>query len=205
MKEIRWVPGAVAPNTNITIPAEAPDIEIVRSAEITRLIDSLTIVHAASGTAIAHADGAVVAHANFAVADHAIHTHDLVTQGQAGPPTIVIGFTFPPVPPITIEDEGAVATHILPSAAATGIYDTTIAGHAITQPDDHPAADIAAALAAHNVAVALINHATSGVTVAVAATPDRQTTRIIQVNVACELGDMLTLHYLEVGEVVLVS
>ncbi len=205
MREIRWVPGVVAPNTNITIPAEAPDIEIVRSAEITRLIDSLTIVHAASATAIAHADGAVVTHANFAVAAHAAHTHGLLTQGQGAPPAVVIGFTFPPVPPITIEDEGAVATHTLPSTAATGIEDTTIAGHAITQPDDHPAADIAAALADHNVSLALIDHATSGVTVAVAATPARQTTRIVQVNVACELGDLLTLHYLEVGEVVLVS
>ncbi len=205
MREIRWVPGAVAPNTNITIPNVAPDIEVVRAAEITRLIDSLTIVHAASITAIAHADGAVVTHANFAVAAHAVHTHDFVSQGQAGAVAIVIGFTFPPIPPITIEDEGAVATHTLPAAAATGIDDATIAGHAITQPDDHPAADIAAGLAAHAVAVALIDHATSGVTVAVPATPTRMTTRIIQVNVACDVGDMLTLRYLEVGEVLLSS
>lgn len=205
MREIRWVPGAVAPNTNIAIPAEAPDIEVVRAAEITRPIDSLTIVHAASVTAIAHADGAVVTHANFAVAAHATHTHDFLSQGQGGPVAVVIGFTFPPIPPIQIEDEGAAATHTLPATAATGIADAVIAGHAITQPDDHPAADIAAALAAHNVSLALIDHATSGVTVLVPATPTRMTTRIIQLNVACVAGDMLTLRYLEVGEVVLVS
>ncbi len=205
MKEIRWIPGAVAPNTDINIPAAAPDVETVLAAEITRLIDSLTIVHAASITAIAHADGADVTHTGFAVDAHATHAHDLISQGQAAPVAVVIGFTFPPDPPIQIEDEGAAALHTLPAAAATGIDDATIAAHVITQPVDHPAADIAAALAAHNVAVALIDHATSGVTVNVPATPARISTRIIQVNVACVLGDMLTLRYLEVGERVLVS
>ena len=205
MREIRWVPGVVAPATNITIPNVAPDIEVVRAAEITRLIDSMTIVHAASAVPITHADGVVVAHANFEVAAHATHTHDLITQGQAGAVTIVVGFTFPPDPPVQIEDEGAVAVHTLALAAATGLDTTAIAAHGITQPDDHPPADVIAGLADHNVSAGLLNHLTAGATVAVAAVPTKQTTRIIQVNVACELGDMLTLRYLEVGEVVLVS
>jgi len=205
MKEIRWVPGAVAPLTNITIPATAPDIDSVLAAEITRIPAGFTVTHTGSGVPAPHADGVDVAHAALAVADHAAHAHDLISQGTGIAPVVPLGFDA--IPLTQLEDTGAAAPHTWAGGGATGIQDQAIPAHVVTQPDDHVPASVAAALIhdAADIAAALIDHATSGVTVAVAAVPTRQTTRIIQLDVATQLGDLLTLFYLEVGERVLVS
>jgi hypothetical protein len=62
MKRVLFVPGAIAPANPITLPADAPDIDVVVSAQIERL------------------PAAVAAHA-----------HDLVSQGLAGPVTNALG------------------------------------------------------------------------------------------------------------------
>ena len=205
MRRIRFVPGAVGALTNITIPTSAPDIGSVLEAEITRIQAAFTVAHAGSAVPLPHADGVAVAHANLAVADHADHAHDIISQGTGLAPVVPIGWDV--IPPGQLEDAGAAALHTFAGGGATGIQDAAIAAHAVTQPDDHAPADIAAALIhnAADVAAALIDHATSGVTVAVAAVPTRIGVRIIQLDVPTQLGDLVTLAYNEVGERVLVS
>lgn len=205
MRIIRWVPGAVAPVTNITIPTTAPNIAAVVGAEITRIPSSFVLAHGDSGVPVPHADGVDVGHANLAVADHADHAHDLISQGTTAPPTVPLGWDA--IPPGQLEDAGAAALHTFAGGGATGVQDQAIPAHVVTQPDDHPAADIAAALIhnAADIAAALIDHANSGVTPVVAAVPTRVSTRIITLDVATQLGDLLTLAYLEVGERVPVS
>ena len=206
MKEIRWVPGAVGALTNMNIPATAPDIDTVLAAEITRIPSAFVVAHGASVTPVAHGDGVAVTHANLAVAAHAAHAHDLISQGTTIPPVVPIGWDA--IPPTQLEDTGAAALHTWAGGGATGIQDQAIPAHVVTQPDDHAPADVVAGLADHagaDIAVALINHAASGGTVAVAAVPTRQTTRIIQLDVPTQVGDLLTLFYLEVGERVLIS
>jgi len=205
MRIIRFVPGAVAPATNITIPTTAPDIDAVVGAEITRIPISFVLAHGASAVPAPHADGVGVAHANLAVADHADHAHDLISQGTGLAPTVPIGWDG--IPTAQLEDEGAAAPHTFAGGGVTGVQDQTIPAHVVTQPDDHPPADIAAALIhnAADIAAALIDHANSGVTPVVAAVPTRVSTRIVTLDVATQLGDLLTLAYLEVGERVPVS
>jgi len=114
---------------------------------------------------------------------------------------------FDAIPLTQLEDAGAAALHTFAGGGATGVQDETIPAHVVTQPNDHPAADIAAALIhnAADIAASLIDHANSGVTPAVAAVPTRVSTRIITLDVATQLGDLLTLAYLEVGARVPVS
>ena len=205
MRIIRFVPGAVAPATNITIPTYAPDIGAVVGAEITRIPASFVLAHGPSAVPCPHADGAPVVHAGLAVANHADHAHDLISQGTGAPPTVPLGFDA--IPLTQLEDAGAAALHTFAGGGATGVQDETIPAHVVTQPNDHPAADIAAALIhnAADIAASLIDHANSGVTPAVAAVPTRVSTRIITLDVATQLGDLLTLAYLEVGARVPVS
>lgn len=50
MKRITWVPGAVGTGVNITIPTDAPDIDVVVDAEVWRLTSALVVNADTSGT-----------------------------------------------------------------------------------------------------------------------------------------------------------
>lgn len=202
MRRIRWVPGNIVAGVNITIPVAAPGIDAVVGAEIVRLPTNNVLAHAASLVDTAHGAGAVVIHANADVNPHADHAHDLVSQGTAAPPTVPLGND---VPPTQLEDTGAVGAHTFAGGGATGIQDYVTPAHVVTQPDDHPGADIAAALADHAVAASLIAHALTGVDPVVAAMPTRVDSRTISLDVDTELGDLLSLDYYEVGERVAVA
>ena len=205
MRRIRFVPGANGIGVQITIPATAPNIGSMVAAEITRPYAAFTVAHTGSAAPLVHSDGVDVTHAGLAVDDHAPHAHDIISQGTGAPPTVPIGWDN--VVPTQLEDAGAVALNSFAGGGATGIQDAVIAAHVVTQPDDHTPADIAAALIhnAADIADALIDHATSGVTPAVAADPTAVSARIITLDVATELGDLLTLAYNEVGERALVG
>ena len=209
MKEIRWVPGAVAGNTNITIPTSAPDIEEVVLAEIARLPDTITLGHGASVTDVGHKDGATaVVHAGMVVDNHTVTQPDAHTLT----PDTAVGAAVTNA----LGEDGLGAMETIRGAVLPGMA-TCIDAHAnmaidahvvSAQPNNHLQAAIVAALAVHadaDIADALIDHLTTGVTIIVAATPTRMTTRIIQLNVATELGDLLSLRYVEVGERILVS
>jgi len=202
MKRIRWVPGNIVAGVNITIPVAAPGIDTVVGAEIVRLPTNNVLAHAASLVDTAHAPGADVTHANMAVDPHADHPHDLVSLGTTAPPTVPLGNDAPPT---QLEDAGAAAPHTFAGGGATGIQDYVTPAHVVTQPDDHPGADIAAALADHAVAASLIDHALSGVDPVVAAVPTRVDSRTITLDVDTLLGDLLSLDYFEVGERVAVA
>lgn len=208
MKTIRIIPGHVVSPAVITIPIGAPLIDRVVSAEITRIADTVTLAHVGGGAVVTHADGIPVTHADFAVAAHAAHMHDIITFGAAGAPAGGV-FGLDAVPTIgELQDSAALGTHSLAGGGATGIQDAVLAAHAVTQPADHDAADVVLGLADHtgaNVALALDNHVVPGVTPVVGATPVRVTARTFELNVDTELGDLLTLAYVEVGERLLVA
>jgi len=204
MKRIRWVPGNIVAGVNITIPVAAPGIDAVVGAEIVRLPTNNDLAHAASLVDTAHGDGADVTHANMDVDPHADHHHDLISQGLAGPPTVPIGYDA--IPLAQVEDTGAAAPHTLAGGGATGIQTEALSAHVVTQPDDHPAADIVAGLIDHpaaDIAAALADHV--GADPVVAAVPTRISTRTFSLDVDTEVGDLLTLNYLEVGERVAVA
>jgi len=201
MRIIRWVPGAVAPATNITIPTTAPDIGAVVGAEIIRIPNSFVLAHGDSGVPVPHADGVDVAHTGLAVDNHADHAHDLVFNANAAANAVTMAAN-------SLRNATAGALTVTGGGADGGVQDQAIPAHVVTQPNDHPAADIAAALI-HNavdIAAALIDHAPSGVTPVVAVpTVTRLTTRTFTLDVATQLGDLLTLAYLEAGARVPVS
>lgn len=206
MKTIRIIPGNIVATNPHTIPTGAPLIDRVVSAEITRITDTITLGHGA-GAAFAHADGAVVSHANMAVAAHAAHMHDIISQGAGAPPPIPLGFDAV-APPTQVEDFGAAVAHTFPGGGGTGIQDGALDAHGVTQADDHTPAETIAGLADHpgaDIAAALINHAAAGATPVVAAGPTRDTARTFQLDVDTELGDLLVLSYVEVGERILVA
>ncbi|MBA7646384.1 hypothetical protein ES703_54146 [subsurface metagenome] len=208
MVTIQYVPGNIVGGATHTLPATAPDIETVISAEISRLASALD-AHAVGATPMAHDDGVnPVAHANTAIADHTLTQPDQ----HSLTPDVAKGGAISNA----LAEDGAGALETARGAVVPGLA-TCIDAHAnaaldahvvSAQPNDHTQAAIVAALADHpvgDIADALIDHATTGGTIIVAATPTRMTTRIIQLNVATELGDLLSLRYLEVGERILVS
>ena len=81
MQIIQFIPGAIATPNPITLPASAPDIQAVVSAEIERLPAALAD----------HPQADIVG----ALADHAVHGHDmtLVTPAGAG-----VAVTAPAIP-----------------------------------------------------------------------------------------------------------
>ena len=205
MEVVQYIPGPIGGGATHTLPISAPDIDVVVSAEITRLPSALG-AHAAGAAPLAHVATAVpVVHANADVAAHAAHAHDLISQGVAGAVGVAIGWDA--VAPIAqLEDAGAAALHTLAGGGATGVQDFAIPAHVVTQPDDHAAADIVAAVDDHataDVALALADHL--GADPIVAAVPTRITTRTFSLDVNTLVGDLLTINYLEVGERVLVS
>ncbi len=116
-----------------------------------------------------------------AVADHAVHAHDLISQGLGGPVANPLGL---PAGLNELNDAGAAALHTVPGAGATGVQNN-------------------AAVQAHAAGVAPVVHA--GATPVVAAVPTRVNNTQFTLDVATLVGDLLTLIYVEVGELVRAS
>lgn len=207
METIHYIPGNIGGLADHTIPATAPDIGSVVSAEITRLPGVLG-AHAA-GVELAHVPTVTAVGHAYAGADvdaHADHAHDLISLGVNGAVAIAIGWDAVPAAN-QLEDAGAAALHTLAGGLATGIQDTVIPAHGVTQPDDHPAVDILAAVDDHpgaNVALGLANHLGADPVVASGAVV-RLTPRTFTLANPTELGDLLTLNYHAVGERVAVA
>ena len=79
MKRILFVPGPVTNPDPITLPADAPDIDVVVSAEIERFSAAVLVAD--------HPPADIVA----AIADHAVHAHDLVIGSGGGIETGTFG------------------------------------------------------------------------------------------------------------------
>ena len=206
MEQTQYIPGAIGGLATHTLPASAPDICTVVSAEITRLPGGLD-AHGAGAAALVHAATAVpVTHANADVAAHADHSHPLRSIGTTVAPTFPLGWDA--VPAITqMEDQGGVAGHTMAAGLATGVMEYTFPVHVVTQPDAHPAADIVAAIDNHataDVATALADHVGADVEV-VAGAVVKLTPRTFTIANATLTGDMLTLAYHAVGERVAVA
>jgi len=201
MKTLRVIPGAIATPNAHTLPTGAPLIDRVVGAEITRITDTIDLPHNAAA-AIAHVDGAVVSHANMAVNAHAAHMHDIITQGAAGAPAVLLGWDAI-APPTQLEDSGAAALHTFAGGGGTGIQNAALGAHVVVQAYDHTPAERIAGLGDHTgalVAASQGNHAAAVVTPVVAAVPTRITARTFSLNVNTLLGDLLTINYVEVGE-----
>lgn len=187
MRSRTFVPGVIATPNAITLPADAPDIDVVVTAQIVRLPSGMTIPNHA---AVAHAAAAAgpEACAGAAVADHATHAHDLVFgAAQASAVTVAVGAGAP---------LGAAAAGTVPGGGATGIQNFAIPAHVVTQPTiTH--ANIVAGIDQHP---AVVHGANVGTDPVVAAVPTRITARTFSLNVNTVLGDLLTLNYQEVGE-----
>lgn len=208
MRTIRFIPGnIVSPNAH-ALPAGAPDIDVVVSAQITRMVDTITLAHVDSGAAVGHLDGAVVPHAGFALEDHNAHMHDIITFGAAGAPAGGV-FGLDAVPTATeLQDSGAAGAHAFAGGGATGIQNQTPSAHNVTEPAQHTAAAIVLGLADHAgalIAAALNAHVVPGVTPEVGVVPTIITARTFSLNLDTELGDLLTFSYHEVGDRVLTS
>jgi len=114
MQIVQFVPGAIVTPNPITLPASAPDIDVVVSAQIVRLPAGLAD----------HDPADIVA----AIAAHAVHAHDMQSTGQAGAPTQALG-TNAGID--ELQDDGAAAVHTIPGGVAgLGIQDDGAAVHA---------------------------------------------------------------------------
>ena len=206
MVTIQYITPAIGGGAPHTIPLDAPDIETLVTAEIVRLPSALS-AHGAGAAPLVHAATVVpVVHAGAAVAQHDTHAHDLVSQGTNAPPTVPWGIDAVPVIAV-LQDNGAAAQHTLAAPAATGCQNTLLSAHVPTQPNDHPAADIVAAIDDHamaDVALALADHVGAD-PVAASGALTKLTTRTFSMANPTLLGDLLILNYLEVGEGVLAS
>ncbi len=208
MRTIEFIPGNIVTPNAITIPTTVPDIETVVSAVIQRLPLAVA-AHSNSAVPAAHTDtGTDPAHAALAVDAHADHAHDFATIGLGVGVGVALGFDA--IAATQVEDAGGVALHILAGGLGTGIQDFTMPVHVVNpQPNDHAAADIAAAVDDHTqaeIAAALADHLGGDPIVAGGPyTVTRLTTRTISLDTTTLEGDLLTLDYLEVGERVLVS
>ena len=190
-----WVPGAVGKGVNFDLPAWAPLLDLVSSAEITRVpscvldhpqadIVGALADHAAAAVVAAFADhtqAAIVA----AVADHAAHGHDITTVGPAGGG----GAVTDPLIPGPLESAGGGQVNV-------GAVDVLAAAQA------HAAgaaavAHVAGAALAHVAGAAAVAHAASNPVVAAVATKVDHDT--ITLDVALLLGDQLRLSYIEEG------
>lgn len=193
MKTIKWVPGAIVTPNPITIPAAAPDIFAVLEARIIRLPNALGVAtdHLAAAVAAALADHPQADIAG-ALANHPVHAHDLISQGTAAPPA---GGAYGLGAGLNALEDGAVAAaHTVPGAGATGVQN-----NAAAQAHGNGAAPVG-----HAAGAGVLAHG-AAVNPVVAAVPTRLSTRTISLDVNSQLGDILTLAYLEVGERVLVS
>jgi hypothetical protein len=127
-----------------------------------------------------------------AVADHPVHAHDLISQGTGAPPA---GGAFGLGAGLNaLEDGAAVAAHTVAGGGATGVQNNAA-------PQAHAAG---ATPVAHAPGAGVLAHG-AAVNPLVAATATRLSARTISLDVNTQLGDMLNLAYLEVGERALVS
>lgn len=205
MVTIEYIPGNIVGGATHTLPAAAPDIETAISAVIARPATALN-AHAAGANPAAHADGAnPVAHANTAIADHVLtqpDNHSLTPDSAlTGAVTNALGEDGAG----NLETAGGAAVPMTTCIDAHTNMDVDT--HVVTNPDAHLQAAIVAALAVHppaDIADALADHVGAD---AEAATGDitKLTTRTFTLDNDTELGDILTVNYLEVGEQVLVS
>lgn len=205
MVSIQYVPGNIVGGATHTLPNAAPDMETAISAVISRLAGALD-AHAAGAAPVAHGNGATpVAHANLAIAAHVLTQPDQHTLtpdvAKSGAVTQPLGEDG--VGNLETGAAGVVAMTTCISAHANMAVDA----HVVTNPDDHAQAAIVAALAVHppaDIAGALANHVGADAEVATG-TIARLTTRTFTLVNDTELGDLLTVNYLEVGERILVS
>jgi len=188
MRTIQFAATAIVSPNPITLPAGAPDIDAVVTAEIERLPAAL------GDHTQAEVIDAIAVHAQALIAgallDHPVHNHDLVSQGLGGGVTNALGLDAGLT---AIEDAGGVATHTVPGGGATGVQDNAAA-------QAHAAG---AAPVGHLVGANPLAHV--GDDPIVAAVPTRISTRTFSLDVNTLVGDLVTLNYLEVGERVLVS
>jgi len=90
-------------------------------------------------------------HAGAAVADHPVHAHDFISLGIGGAVANAMGL---PAGLNAINDAGAAGNHTVTGGGATGVQNNAAAQtHAVTQPNDHAAAVLAALGAGAIVAV----------------------------------------------------
>ncbi|MBA7708018.1 hypothetical protein ES703_116905 [subsurface metagenome] len=183
MRTIQYVPGPIAAAPTVqTLPATAPDIDEVVSAEIERLPSAL----------IDHTQGevcdAILDHTQAlivdAILDHPVHQHDMTMVVPAGAGAVVTA----PAAPGPIEQVGGPVTH--PAAV-----DLNAAAQAHV---------VGANPVGHLVGANPLAHA-GGNPVVVVTAVIRITARTFTLDVATLVGDLLTLNYQEVGERVLVS
>ncbi len=112
MKRVLFVPGVVVSPAAITLPADAPDIDAVVSAEIERVAQAVIVPN--------HAPADVAT----ALADHAVHAHDFKSQGLGGAVANNLGL---PAGLNAINDSGAAAVHTVPGGGATGVQSNAAA------------------------------------------------------------------------------
>ena len=106
MKSRTFVPGAIATPGAITLPADAPDIDAVVSAQVIRVGNALAVPN--------HAQADIVA----ALANHPVHAHDLVF-GAAQANAVTVGAASTPL--------GSAAPGTLAGGGATGIQNIAAA------------------------------------------------------------------------------
>ncbi len=205
MEIVQFIPGVVVSPNAITLPAGAPDIEAVVEVVIARVQSALG-AHVGAGVDPPHATTAVaVAHAGAAVAQHAAHAHDLASVGVGAPPAVALGWDA--VPATTeLQDAGAAALHTFTANNITGCMEEDMDAHVPTQPNDHPAADIVAAIddhAAADIVAALAAHVAADIEVAMTATRISPTT--FSLNLDTQVADVVILTYHEAGDRVLVA
>lgn len=196
-----WVPGVVATPAPFDLPSDAPGLDVVISAQIIRLGAGFVLANhpllAHAGAAVdAHAGAAVDAHAGAAVDAHTAHAHDLTIQGIAAVAAIAgtnAGFTG-----LEITDAGA-ALQTIAGAGATGVQNSVVAAHVVTQPGAHvvtqPGAHAVTQPNDHGAAA----HAVTGTTPVVAAVATKVDRNTITLNVNTVLGDLIQLRYIPEG------
>ena len=247
MRMIRWVPPATGAGAAITIPAAAPGIDTPLGAEIIRPSAGLiahpaaTVIQGVTNHGMAavalgvtqHLAAAVIAGVTThlaaavaaavgahpgadivgAIASHAVHMHPLlVSAGGAGAPAEAFGASAPGAANIQ-----SATGQLIPGAAVGGgvqnnaaVQAHLVGAAAVNHAGAGALAHVAGAAVVH-VAGAAVAHVAGaavphvGASPVVAALITAFTTRTIRLNANTLLGDLLTLAYLEVGERIAVS
>ncbi len=142
MKSRTFVPGHIVSPAVITLPADAPDIDAVVSAQIIR------------------------APSAFAITDHPVHAHDLVFAANPAANAVTMAAN-------SLRNATAGALTVVGAGADGGIQNHAVLAHTVT-----------------------------GTNPVVAAVPVKDTNRTFHLGVDTELGDLLTLNYHPIGELV---
>lgn len=205
MEIVQFIPGVIVSPNAVTLPTGAPDIEEVVEVVIARVQSALG-AHVGAGVDPPHATTATpVTHAGAAVAQHAAHAHDLVSLGVNVAVGMALGWDA--VPAITqLQDADAAAPHTFTANNITGVMNQNMDAHAVTQPNDHTAADIVAAIDVHaaaDIVAALADHVAADIEVGM--TPTRLSPRTFSLDADTEVADIVILTYHEAGDRVLVA